>query len=879
MDLDFKDYPSEQDTSTALKSFVTKTHMMPSVIVHTGGGYHVYWTFSRALTLDEWHPLASSLVEATTQLGLKCDTQVTTDSARVLRIPDTTNFKRGKRVELKVLTDTDYDIADIQKALLPFPVTTHAGGRLTSRPHTNGADTNPLFPLLPPATNDDLSAGIDSIPKAKLQQVADVCPFIKHTVDTHGRDNLNPLWFHTLGLATFLEEGVEAAHIMSKGYATYSPERTEKEYSRVLREHAEKDLGWPRCNTFKGNGSKQCEACIHLSKDKTPLHFVLRAPPPMPSAGANIVSVLPPNYSRNSHGYIIKSTKNKEGEPVIVVVCNTPIGNGWVQRNPWILNFEAETEPGKIEQIHLPFEVVGATNDLRRELSRQGITIYDYNNKPIGEFLVAWIQTLKQTKDAVVNTSAFGWNVNNGKMEGFSFGGKLFTPTDIKVAQTPDTVTARSYTPVGDVQPWIDAAKLITNQNRPALNAILASSFAAPLVRFTNMRGLMMSCIGESGIGKSTALDTALAVWGHPVRAKNLLHDTDNSVMNKIGELRSLPIFWDDLQPDDTRKYARMVFQISYGKEKDRMNAQAKRRESGTWQTIMVSTSNYSLLDYVTRHTNTTTAGVYRLFEIQVDHSDGTGQIAKTDAARLVGKLDDNHGKIGELYSQYLGTNFLALEEEVLAYQKSLDIEVNAQNEERLWTSVIACLCVGAIVANRLGFTAIDESALRGFLLRTLKSMREELKTQAVDMTQDINVTTILSSFCNAHRARNTLFTNIVHKGKGKPATGSIQVRGDTSKLDAIFIHIGIDDKVMRISSNALGEWLNIKELSRHAFTTALKDKYGMKIIHGIIGGGTPHAVPGLTYMLEMSLLDFTDEIDVNDLFEKAQLPEKVTST
>jgi hypothetical protein len=27
--------------------------------------------------------------------------------------------------------------------------------------------------------------------------------------------------------------------------------------------------------------------------------------------------------------------------------------------------------------------------------------------------------------------------------------------------------------------------------------------------------------------------------------------------------------------------------------------------------------------------------------------------------------------------------------------------------------------------------------------------------------------------------------------------------------------------------------------------------------------------VPGLTYMLEMNLLDFTDEIDVQQLFEK----------
>jgi hypothetical protein len=78
-----------------------------------------------------------------------------------------------------------------------------------------------------------------------------------------------------------------------------------------------------------------------------------------------------------------------------------------------------------------------------------------------------------------------------------------------------------------------------------------------------------------------------------------------------------------------------------------------------------------------------------------------------------------------------------------------------------------------------------------------------------------------------------------------------------------------MDDKIMRISSNALTEWLKTKELSRKAFTDALTKKYGMKVVNGIIGGGTVHAVPGLTYMLEMNLLDFTDEIDVQSLFEK----------
>jgi hypothetical protein len=54
---------------------------------------HVCWSVSRALTPDEWRPLAFALAEATKQHGLKCDTQCTTDTARVLCIPNTFNCK------------------------------------------------------------------------------------------------------------------------------------------------------------------------------------------------------------------------------------------------------------------------------------------------------------------------------------------------------------------------------------------------------------------------------------------------------------------------------------------------------------------------------------------------------------------------------------------------------------------------------------------------------------------------------------------------------------------------------------------------------------------------------------------------------------------
>jgi hypothetical protein len=693
------------------------------------------------------------------------------------------------------------------------------------------------------------------------------------------------LWNLTTLLAGFTQEGNQAAHLMGRKHPGYTKESTDSLYDRKVKEKTERNIGWPSCRAIYGSGSKPCITCQHFNKGKSPLNFALNNKP-LPSlpaqqmSGIKTTNVLPSGYSRDSKGFINRDVTLDDGSNTKVVLCEIAVGDAWLQQDPWSLHFAAEVKPNDVRQIALAFEMVDM-QEMRKELSRQGITLHSYQVKQVGEFLMSWIDTLKKTKDAVVNTAPFGWNSRDGKLEGFVFGGKLFTLTGPRIAPNPDAVTAKSYTPTGDIQPWINAAKLITNQQRPALDSILASAFAAPLVMFTNMRGLVLACVGESGIGKSTALDIAQSAWGHPARAKNKVSDTDNSVMNIAGELKSLPVYWDDMKLDDARKFNKILFQTTYGSEKKRLDQRSKQKDFGTWSTIMIATSNDSMLELATKESQADAASLYRLFEINVPPANGApGQIAKTDAARLVGKLDYNFGRVGEVYAEYLGTNFLALEDEVLEYQKAIDEEVSALQGERFWTSVMACLCVGARISNRLGFTEINEVNLRAFMITSLGKLREELNTQALDLTKETNVSTVLGNFLNAKRARNTLVTNIIHKGRGKPAKDSILVKGDASKLEAIHVQIGIDDKVMRIDSMALSEWCVNKGISRHALTAGLKAKYDMTQIHGKIGGGTVYAVPGIMYMLEINMVDLVDEIDIKELvnepvFEVAASPTK----
>jgi DNA primase catalytic subunit len=75
----------------------------PSAVVFSGGGLHVYWTSKTALTPDEWRPLAEGLKNAALKHGLRCDAGCTTDRARILRVPDTFNWKTGIKRPVKLL--------------------------------------------------------------------------------------------------------------------------------------------------------------------------------------------------------------------------------------------------------------------------------------------------------------------------------------------------------------------------------------------------------------------------------------------------------------------------------------------------------------------------------------------------------------------------------------------------------------------------------------------------------------------------------------------------------------------------------------------------------------------------------------------------------
>lgn len=863
IDIDFKGgdhgYADLNEAAAELGRFLKETGLpRPTTIVHSGGGMHVYWIVDRALTQDEWLPIALALAEATKAHGLKCDTQCTVDIVRILRVPNTINRKGGGARPVTMLTKIQPD--DTPVDALSGPLASFVGV-----PGTSLA----LTPKRPLAGVSDLAAGIEPTKASpvSIKLLREACPFVAEAATTGGAGYSNPLWNLTTLIATFTEEGRLSAHLMARKHADYTVPSTDELYARKEQDRQRRDLGWPKCATISATGAGPCATCPLLQQGKSPLAFARpnTAPSGVPTAtSTNADPDMPTGYVRRSDGVILRLASMEDGSKAHIPVSEYPMIEPWLQREPWILNFTTIAEKGKRHQIALETSIID-TGDMRKSLQGQGMMIKGNEFKHVGVFLMAWVTHLQAQKNAIVSSAPFGWNYKGGKVDGFIYGGFHHSSAGERPAANPDPVISQQYRPTGEKQPWIDAAAMITSQGRPQLDALIAASFGAPLVEPTGQLGMLMAANSvESGIGKSTTLKIGQAVWGDPIRGMQSLSDTANSVIHKIGELRSLPLFWDELKTEqDTRKFVNITFNMGQGKEKSRLTSRASQRQSGTWQTLLVSASNESLLDMIEAQTRHTTAGIYRIFEYEVPPG-VKGQINPMDAQRTVAKLNNNYGVVGNEYAKWLGTNYPRIHKEIGEYNADLLSRVGQSSEERFWIATIVTVVMGARYANELGFTTFDVDALEAFMIDTLNKMRGIRSSAVVDMKDTNNVSNVISQFFQQMRAKNTLFTNIARTGVGRPTPGSIKVLRDATRLEGIYVRVGMDDKVVRISSTRLTEWLHDKGYSRSTIVRELTDQFGAKSIKGRIGSGTELA--GATeYLLEIDLnnaaqLNFIDE-------------------
>ncbi len=264
-----RNLPPTRDAALGLLAAVP---LEPSIVVATGGGFHVYWLFEEPwiLDADESCAQAGGLVrqvqdavrQRARQQGWTVDP--TADLARVLRLPGTLNHKTRppKEVTLEVLRPGCYQVAD-------FDVVQSAAGVARS-PESRRAPGSLRGRLSSPVAGPGMPRG--SGPPADFQRILDRCSWLKHCHED--RETLRePEWYAALSIvgraARGDDDGRTLAHEMSVGYLRYTPEETDAKLDQALRA-----AGARTCDYIAGELNTEvdyCGACPHRGHVKSPI--------------------------------------------------------------------------------------------------------------------------------------------------------------------------------------------------------------------------------------------------------------------------------------------------------------------------------------------------------------------------------------------------------------------------------------------------------------------------------------------------------------------------------------------------------------------------------------------------------------------------------
>ena len=387
--------------------------------------------------------------------------------------------------------------------------------------------------------------------------------------------------------------------------------------------------------------------------------------------------------------------------------------------------------------VRIPAALLGSVADMTAALNEKGIHVYKGEEKQaIQELMMDWLKKV-QAESAERNTvSKWGWIQPKDKIEGFAAGTTVYHSdgtTDLDAVVSPFHDLFDQYKPIGTFKEWQKGAEFIVQQGRMPLVTILASAFAAPLVRLTGLDGVLLSVVStKSGVGKSTAMQSAQAVWG----ARRAMHGTDDTVAAfgvKMGAIQNLPCYWDDIKGETAfAKLPDLVYQITNGREKSRSNQQAGLNSARQWSTMATFASNDSIVDRMQAvdTMNGSDATLARIFEIRIEDRPTEDRRNATffDASRT------NYGHAGAIYAEYLAKHHATIAKAVSGLMVKLEDELGVTSEERFWVMAVATLVTGAAIAKSLQLVSFDVTALRAYLLKEFTRMRQDKRMASKSM-------------------------------------------------------------------------------------------------------------------------------------------------
>lgn len=803
-----KPYATKEEGINALKAFIVAMKLPRPTLVDSGNGIHAHWVFDTAVPVHEWESVALTLKDHCVSHQFHVDGGCTADIARVLRIPDTTNFRGNHTV--KLLTPVRYFKYEDLAAIIGQQTATSTVDLSKAKALSKSSELSEVGKLL--ASNR--TSKYETI---LLKSVGgEGCGQIKWAFENQ-ESVPEPLWRANLSVANFCEDRDWGIHEISKGHPNYDPVQTESKAAQTK--------GPYTCETFQGLGMESlCQGCQFRGKLTSPIQLgseIAKAPDePVEVVQDDVEYVIPryPHpYFRGKNGGVYLRTA--DGLEEIVYPHDFYAYKRMRDKEHGdVICFRYHTPKDGVRDFIIPTTEIGARDKFRSEINKHGVIAFEETQvRRLQGYIEKQVRELQMESKAELMHSRFGWTQD----ETFIIGNREYTKDGVRFV--PVARDLEQYVGWFAMKGSLDRWKEIVNfYNKTEFDdqAIgVLSGFASMLMHFSPENGFVLNYYSQgSGTGKTTILKAINSIYGNP---GDIMKKSDDSAMSKIhrmGIYNGICVTVDEMSNATPQQVSDLLYNSTQGKGRDRMQAgkNVERINDIRWKGMTVATSNMVMEDKLASIKLDPQGEMARLLEIYLPKLPHQNVL---ESMKLFSDLDHNYGHAAHVFISFVmreGPEKIRQLFEVV--QTKIYSKHNWTQTERFkLNGAVAIVCAG-VICNQLGLLSYN-------MTRITQRLCDQVKEATANMdASGLAVTEMFAMFINKN-----INNMLIISDKARNGTMSQMIAPDLTPKNTLIIRYETDTDALYVAQRDFNKWcienaLNTRELKNSFKQETKKD-------------------------------------------------------
>lgn len=267
----------------------------------------------------------------------------------------------------------------------------------------------------------------------------------------------------------------------------------------------------------------------------------------------------------------------------------------------------------------------------------------------------------------------------------------------------------------GDLADWMrEVAMPIAGNSRLVFSVCCA--FGGPLMGPLVVQTGGFHLVGDSSLGKTTALLMAASVWGAP-NFKRQWRQTDNALEGTAAQHSDCLLLLDEIGQAEGRIVGECAYMLANEQEKGRSQRSLQLRKPRTWRLLFLSSGEKSLSDHMEEAGKKANEGqLLRMPSVPADAGQGLGMLEDlhggTDGKAFVEGLTkaaaSHYGTAGAAWLQWLADNLAEVEGRAVALMARFEAECVPQqvhSQVRRVAARFALVAAAGELATKAGLT------------------------------------------------------------------------------------------------------------------------------------------------------------------------------